>query len=284
MIPLLVLVAALVACPWLPPWLRFVVVVGPLYLAIKVDLLRRLPGSGRPRGGALLLYVAGWPGMSVAPFVHRDRAAGRRDEAAGRWAYQGAAVLAVGAGCWWLLTVAAGRLGPTAVGWLGVVVVLTTVHLGACDLWTAALRRAGFPVRRLFRDPLASRTLGEFWSKRWNLAFVEMNQVYVLPRLAGRRASSASRVAPLVAAFAVSGVLHEVAISVPVAAGFGGPMLYFLLHGALVAAEDRLGVTRWPSLLTRAWTWAAVLLPLPLLFHDAFRAALVAPIFDGSLR
>jgi alginate O-acetyltransferase complex protein AlgI len=81
------------------------------------------------------------------------------------------------------------------------------------------------------------------------------------------------------ALFAISGLLHETAISAPVLAGFGGPTAYFLLHAAAVHAELRLRLALWPRPLARLWTWCWVLVPLPLLFHAAFRDALVAPLF-----
>jgi alginate O-acetyltransferase complex protein AlgI len=119
-----------------------------------------------------------------------------------------------------------------------------------------------------------SRSLREFWSSRWNAAFVEMNQVIIMPALRPRLGRSAAS-----AAFVISGLMHEVAISLPVGQGFGIPTLYFTLHGAATVSEQRIGVHRWPAWLARLWTWALVLVPLPLLFHSAFRDALVLPLF-----
>ncbi|GAA1781735.1 hypothetical protein GCM10009682_00030 [Luedemannella flava] len=112
------------------------------------------------------------------------------------------------------------------------------------------------------------------WLQPSSTAFVEMNHVVFAPlarRWFGRHAG--------VALFALSGLLHEAAISLPVMAGFGGPTTYFLLHAAAVRAEARLGVARWPRPLARLWTWGWVLVPLPLLFHTPFRDGLVVPLF-----
>ncbi|WP_390624122.1 hypothetical protein [Fodinicola feengrottensis] len=88
---------------------------------------------------------------------------------------------------------------------------------------------------------------------------------------------------PYPAAFLLSGVLHELAISVPVNAWYGGPLAYFGLHAVLTTAESRLRIHRWPVALARLWTWLAILAPLPLLFHTPFREALVTPLFwSGS--
>jgi alginate O-acetyltransferase complex protein AlgI len=71
------------------------------------------------------------------------------------------------------------------------------------------------------------------------------------------------------AAFFVSGLLHELAISVPVNAGYGLPMLYFALQGVLVTIERK------PS---RLRTLASLVIPLPLLFHPWFVRGVIWPM------
>src|SRR5437868_12007101 len=88
--------------------------------------------------------------------------------------------------------------------------------------------------------------------------------------------------AALFAAFALSGVLHEVAISMPVRAGYGGPLAYFLLHGGLVLLERRLsaagcGPGAW-GVMGRVWTAVWLLGPLPWLFHASFLEGVVWPL------
>src|SRR5262249_60569458 len=114
---------------------------------------------------------------------------------------------------------------------------LTLVLLfGIFNILAAFWRPLGVNARPLFRAPLLSTSLSEFWSKRWNLAFSEMTALAIY-----RPATAAfGRRGAIIAAFVVSGLLHELAISVPVKAGYGGPSLYFLLHGLLVAVENWL--------------------------------------------
>jgi hypothetical protein len=86
--------------------------------------------------------------------------------------------------------------------------------------------------------------------------------------------------------FLFSGLLHELAISVPVEAGYGLPLLYFTLHGGLVLLERRLEGTaaalpRW-GWLGRAWTCGWLVLPLPILFHRPFLAGVVWPLIGMS--
>jgi alginate O-acetyltransferase complex protein AlgI len=246
------------------------IVVIVIYVAAKVIGVRRGPLLA---GGPLLLFLTVWPGVRTEPFATRRRP----DPAARRLIGQGAAVAALGAAAWVGLLTTGQRLPPGLVGWLGVFVILLTFHCGLSDVVSGGLRQAGYPVRRLFRDPLASRSLREFWGSRWNIAFVEMNQVIVLPRLRpvlGRAAFPA--------AFLLSGLLHELAISLPVRTGWGLPTAYFALHALATSVERPLRVGRWPGWLARLWTWALVLVPLPLLFHRAFRDALILPLFGGA--
>jgi alginate O-acetyltransferase complex protein AlgI len=241
-----------------------------IYAGIKAFALVRGP---RLAGAPLALYLTIWPGVRLEPFLRRRPA----DPAAGRLITRGALVAAAGALGWLALARTAPHLPGVLVGWLGIAVLLTTFHLGLSDVVSGALRRRGYRVVRLFADPLASRSLREFWSSRWNVAFVEMNQIIFLPalrRVFGRGAYAAT--------FVLSGLLHELAISLPVHSGFGLPTAYFSLHALATGAERRLRVRRWPAPLARVWTWSLLILPLPLLFHRPFRDALVLPLFGGS--
>lgn len=110
------------------------------------------------------------------------------------------------------------------------------LHFGLCNVLAGAWRRRGVACEALFRAPLRSQSLGEFWAKRWNLAFSEMTAIAVYRPLAAR----VGRGPALLGGFALSGLLHEVAISVPVRAGLGLPLAYFLLHGGLVLSERAL--------------------------------------------
>jgi alginate O-acetyltransferase complex protein AlgI len=216
---------------------RFGLVLTTLYLSCKIAILRREP---RPTGGNLLLYLV-WPGMDPRPFLG-PRCPQRRWP----WLFRGLTGVTVAVVGGIALSLASSGLGRYAVGWLGVAVILIAVHLGFADLLSGGLRRAGYPVRRLFRDPLLSRSLAEFWSRRWNLAYVELNQVLFLPPL--RRWFGRGAVP---AAFVLSGAVHELAISVPVLAGFGGPMAYFVLHALLTEPNGTCGSPtgrhRWPG-------------------------------------
>jgi alginate O-acetyltransferase complex protein AlgI len=77
----------------------------------------------------------------------------------------------------------------------------------------------------------------------------------------------------LLASFVFSGLLHEAAISLPVHAGYGLPLGYFVLQGVLVACERARS-----SLAGRVWTLFWLAAPLLLLFHPLFLRGVVFPL------
>jgi len=215
-------------------------------------------------------FALGWVGMDPRPFA-RSRA---RADGAGGLARRGGACLLAGAA---LLALARVSPGPVAIV-LAFVACSLLVHFGAFPLLAAAWRLRGVPAREPFAAPHRATSLREFWARRWNRPFSELTRLAVYAPLAGR-----GRAFALLAGFAFSGLLHELAISLPVRAGYGLPTLYFLLHGVAVLLEERLErAGRAPTgLAARAWCAAWLLFPLPLLFHAPFRTALVAPLVAG---
>jgi alginate O-acetyltransferase complex protein AlgI len=236
--------------------------LGPVFVLKAVALASRQ----RPCSvGGLLVFLFGWPGVIPAHF--RERHEAQAIEPAGflaAWAR-----MAIGAASIVLLAVYAPRIPEPALGLAGVAALLLTIHLGIGGLLPWLLRWAGYAVPLLFDRPWAARSLAEFWSRRWNLAFVEMDRRLFLRPLRRRLGRRGSRFA----LFALSGVLHELALSFPAGAGWGLPLAYFLLQGALVELEERLRIA------SRVWTWFWLLAPSPWLFHEPFRRALIVPFY-----
>jgi alginate O-acetyltransferase complex protein AlgI len=78
--------------------------------------------------------------------------------------------------------------------------------------------------------------------------------------------------AALLITFLISGLIHDLLISVPAGAGYGLPTAYFLLQAVgLLFERTRLG-RRWLGrpLMARCFAIAVVSLPAPLLFHTPF--------------
>ena len=219
----------------------------------------------------LLLYSYLWPGVDPRGFAER----GPFNPEGARWYAFGFPTMCIGIASGLVLAANFDNLGSQTVGLMGVLAVLTTVHLGYSDVLSGLLKLVGFPVKRLFHFPLMSTSLRDFWSFRWNRPFVEMNRLLFRPLFT--RVMSKSTAA--LALFLVSGLLHELALSFPASAGWGGPLLYFCLQGVGFLLERKWGLDK-RGFFSRVWVWGMVFLPMPLLFHRPFLEALVIPLYQ----
>ncbi len=271
-------------CSAEPAGIRMLAIIIVLLYGMKgvVAVESRGDGVQIPTFRRWLAFTTLWPGMRPAPFATPRRK------------FDGAKPL-IGRGCIFVLS----GLTLSGLAWFiwhrcrpalsdDIACVVATLlllpglsmmlHFGTFNILAGLWRQAGFDVRPLFRAPLASRSLDAFWSRRWNLAFSEMIALGVYRPLAGRL----GRGVATVAAFLASGVLHELAISVPVKTGYGGPMLYFMLQGLLVLIERRLEKSSMPVSSWGAWSHVWVLiwlaLPAPILFHHAFLEGTIWPL------
>jgi hypothetical protein len=267
-----------------PSGFRMLAIIGVLLWSMKAVVAVESMAVGTPRLPPLAwcAFTAGWFGMQPRLFV----TLGAPPRAgAGELVWNGVRRLLVGLGC--VVTAATiwavGTVLPEAPRLLLATLVLLpglslVLHFGVFNILAGLWRFAGVACGPLFRAPLRSTSLGEFWGRRWNLAFAEMTAIAVYRPLAGRLGN----VPALVGAFLISGLLHELAITVPIQTAYGLPMLYFLLHGSLVQVErwlERRGtpVNRVPW-IGRVWTLAWLFLPLGVLFPPPFLQGVVWPI------
>lgn len=139
------------------------------------------------------------------------------------------------------------------------------VVLGAMDTLSALLRTAlllvGIEVPAVQDDPIVSRTLGEFWGRRWNRAVGGWLRKHCFTPLARRGRSRTG----LVVSFLASALLHFWPILV--ALGLGPALLmagFFGAQALLVVAEARLGIARWPRPIGHVLTVGAMLGTSPL--------------------
>lgn len=134
------------------------------------------------------------------------------------------------------------------------------LHFGLLNISAWVLQCLKYPAYSLFREPLKSESLRDFWGKRWNLAFTEMTSVLIFRPLS----KSYSATLALALSFLFSGLLHEVALSFSVDKGYGLPTLYFIIQFLLIVAEEKV----WKRKPGKVWVIFSLLLPLPLLFNQ----------------
>jgi alginate O-acetyltransferase complex protein AlgI len=214
--------------PALPAWLFMWVMAGAIFAGCKV-LAMRWP----PDFGWLLL----WPGMDQGPFLraalekskamasHRTPKPSAPAGGSAEW-FEALGKIGFGAVLVWGVARLAPR--PLAAGWIGMIGLIFLMHFGGFHLIALRWRRVGVEVGQNMRNPLAARTLAELWGSRWNRAFSELARRRIFKPLRPR----IGPVGATMAVFAFSGIVHELAISVPSRGGYGLPGGYFLLQGA----------------------------------------------------
>jgi len=150
-------------------------------------------------------------------------------------------------------------------------------HFGVLALSVAWWRMLGVDIEELFRAPYRSYSLKEFWGKRWNLAFSEMTALVAYRPLKSVMGTQYA----MTFSFLFSGLLHEIAISLPVMSGFGLPMAYFAIHATAMQLEGRSRIVKallTHRLMARVWVAAFLILPMPLLFHHQFVLEVMIPM------
>ena len=135
----------------------------------------------------------------------------------------------------------------------------------------ALYRAAGVVVPRQHLIPIASRSVQEFWGKRWNRVVGSWLRAHCFLPFAREGHVRAG----LVAAFCASAAFHAYFTLVAVGWAMAVAMIvFFLIQGAFVLFELRMGVARWQPALARVWTVVAVLGCSPLFVEPILRILL----------
>jgi len=259
-----------------PRWALMWTLATVIYAACKM-LTWSTASAGRTPGWKQAAYLLAWPGMDAAAFLEsKPRTPCCRR---GEWT-RSAAGLILGT----LLVFVVARRLPAAhryvVGWIGMIGIVLTLHFGAFHLMSCVWRRFEFEARPLMNSPLQSTSLGDFWGRRWNTAFRDLTHRYLFKPLAARFGTCTG----ILAGFAVSGLVHDLVISVPAGAGYGGPTLFFTIQGIAMVVERsefgrRIGFGR--GTIGRLFAFVSLIAPLPLLFHRPFVIGIITPFMHA---
>ena len=191
-------------------------------------------------------------------------------------------------------------------GWIGMIGIILILHFGLFHLLAIGWRAAGLDAKPIMKAPLRSKSVSEFWGRRWNAAFNRLALDFVFRPLARRHgkgrsgrdpatplppataeATTRSRGSPTfhfssrtgiatLAAFLVSGLIHELVISLPARAGYGLPTAYFLLQGIGILTERAL-----PQIRGQIFTIVIIAVPAFWLFHPPFVRNVILPFMKA---
>jgi len=256
------------------PVIRMIIIVSLLLLSVKVVVFNETY-VGTPRLNFIqwTAFAIGWFGMQPMSFetLPSTPLPSGKIFMKGAWAIVlGIAVLHIS------ITIEYSFLHSLA-GILTLLGISLVLHFGILNLCTAFWRILGVNVRELFRSPYKSMSIREFWGKRWNIAFSEMTTLIIFRPLKEKHSTKFS----MIAAFLFSGLLHEIAISVPVRSGYGLPFLYFVIHAGVMVVEGESTFIKKilkHKFIARTWVAGWIIVPLPLLFHTAFIGQVLNPI------
>jgi alginate O-acetyltransferase complex protein AlgI len=242
---------------------------GGLFFGGKIALLiRHRPWRKTPLR-RVLAYTFLWPGMDTRPWV-----AGRTAGSAALKQPVAFALLKMGLGALLLWGAAPLIDRPLARGWVGMIGLIFLLHFGSFHLLAIFWQRRGIPVVPIMQNPIAATTLADFWGRRWNRAFRDLAYPLLFHPLARHLGPHAA----LWITYLLSGLAHELVISVPACGGYGLPTLYFLLQAFGISLEKKFPfknpVTGW--LRTHAFT----AMPAVILFHPPFVERVMIPFFN----
>lgn len=260
---------------WLPGWGVMWAISLALYAGCKWLTYREArTRSVAPNRLRVLGYLFAWPGMDATAFLGPTSAL--RRPRGSEWV--AAALKTVfGATLVWVVVSSAVPGRSLLSGWVAMVGVVFVLHFGTFHLLSLGWRSRGVNAMPIMQNPLRSHSLAEFWGRRWNTAFHELAARFTFRPL---RSVVGSVNATLVV-FLVSGLIHELVISIPARGGYGLPSGYFLLQGlGLTAERTRLGRTLGLGHGWRGWLFTAAVTAGPAfwLFPPPFIRNVILPM------
>jgi hypothetical protein len=274
-LPLVLLTAGVLAFrdrlePWVFMWsLAVAIFAGCKWQTLSYVALQGGQQALRRR----LAYLFLWPGMDARAFLARLNEIKKPSPA--EWLAATTRTI-FGAALIWLTVRATLPFSQILAGWFGMIGMVLLFHFGAFHLISLAWRSAGVNAQPIMRRPLSAHSLSDFWGSRWNLGFRPLSHALVFQPLRKR----AGNVIATLAAFLMSGLIHELVISVPARAGYGLPTMYFLIQGVGVVIErSTLGERFALGQGIRGWFWTSLFTAGPAywLFHPPFVYRVILP-------
>lgn len=258
----------------LPNWLFMWLFVTAMFAGCKWLTWRRAQ-SYRTTPLRTFGYLFGWPGMDAKSFLtgkHTDI------PKLSEWLLAASRFI-VGFALLWLAADATITAKSTTNAWLGMFGLTLVLHFGAFHLTALVWQRAGVPAKPLMQSPATATSLADFWGARWNTAFNKLVHDLAFRPLA-RRAGIAWAT---LGVFAISGIIHELAISFPARGGYGLPFGYFLLQGISVLIErSHTGRALGLGHGWRGWLFMLLFTVVPAywLFHPTFVQNVILPMLQ----
>ena len=263
-------------CAELPPWILMWALALSIYAGFKwltyADRAQAVEAPLRRSLGYLLL----WPGMNARSFLGSSR--NDASPFVGEWL---AAFAKTAFGLFLVLGVVPLALDQVLLaGWAGMAGMAFIFHFGIFHVLSLSWRRGGIDAEPIMKAPIAASSLSDFWGRRWNLAFRDLARAYVFRPFVRRLGVPGATMA----VFVVSGIVHDLVISLPARSGWGLPTLYFVIQGfGLLFERSRFGrrIGFGTGYGGRLFCLVVTLGPVWMLFHPPFVERVVIPMLTA---
>ena len=272
-LPLIVVVLRHKLLPWEFMWILAI----SIFAGLKWLTWWRARSRVTLRAWRSAAYLLAWPGMDAEAFLDDVQRAPPPSARAWLWAIFNTAC---GVVLLWFVARSIPRQQPLLRGWVGMLGLILLLHFGTFEILALVWQRLGVKAKPIMSAPLRSTSLGEFWGKRWNLGFRQLAHELILRPL--HRTLGPGAAGFLV--FVVSGLIHDVVVSLPAGAGYGLPTSYFVLQGVGMAVEHsefgkRVGLARGAL----GWFFMALFVAGPVfwLFHLWFVERVILPFMQA---
>jgi alginate O-acetyltransferase complex protein AlgI len=226
-----------------------------------------------------MAYLFAWPGMEAETFLSTAEKAQAPAPAVSKW-FWAALETSLGAVLLWHVARSVPEHNTLVRGWIGMVGLILSLHFGLFQIIACVWQALGVTAEPIMRAPLRSTSLGEFWGKRWNLGFRRLaHELIFRPTYRDLGIGGAGFLV-----FVVSGLIHDLVISLPARAGYSLPTLYFVLQGTGVTIEhSRFGKSLGLARGVRGWCFMIVFLVGPVfwLFHPWFVDRVILPFMQA---
>jgi hypothetical protein len=257
----------------LPAWIYMWLMAALSFAAAKwVTISDGLPWRN-VSAGRMAVYLFLWPGLNFRSF---HTLTPPQPPTVGDW-FMAVAKTVGGAVVIWGALRFLPPTHPMEIGWIGMVGIAFVLHFGLFHILSNVWRAAGFHAPPLMTNPIGATSLAGFWGGQWNRAFSDLMAPHVFAPLVRKVGTTAAALS----VFFISGLLHEIVISLPAQGGFGLPTLYFTIQGAGLWVERshhgrKLGLGRG----FRGWLFTAMVAggPAYWLFHPVFVRHVILPM------
>jgi hypothetical protein len=273
-LPLLVFPAMAIAVQSrLPAWLFMWALSFAIFAGLKWMTWWKARSHVAHGVGRSFAYLLAWPGMDAETFLDADKRPVQPSAQQWGWA---AGKTALGVALLWAVARRVPEQDELLRGWIGLVGLIFLLHFGSFHLIALFWQAVGIAAEPIMSKPILSKTLSEFWGKRWNLGFRQLAHDLIFRPLHRRTGVAAAGLLVFIA----SGLIHDLVISLPARGGYGLPTGYFIVQGLGVTLERsrlgrQLGLQKGPI----AWIFLVIVTASPAfwLFHPPFVLRVIIP-------